>query len=170
MEHDLERLAIYRQKNPNGLVPEEFDKIEREIRNPDDGTISDELLDFNLWCGGLPSRQEAFSRYIGGLLPAGKAQNILEVGGGRSAGLSRRLAKMGHRMTCMDPKLAPANGDKPGANIRLIPQQFDWRDISLSGYDWVIAQEPCEATEHIIRACLAQNVPFVVALCGAPTA
>ena len=39
---------------------------------------------------------------------------------------------------------------------------------NLSPYDAVIAQEPCETAEPIIKACTEQNKPFFVILCGVP--
>ena len=42
--------------------------------------------------------------------------------------------------------------------------------LETKKYDAVIAQEPCEATEHIIRACLMAAKPFVISLCGTPHA
>ena len=53
-------------------------------------------------------------------------------------------------------------------SLQAIKSEFDCRTASLAGYDLVIGQEPCEAAEHIIRAGLEQNVPFIVALCGTP--
>lgn len=38
----------------------------------------------------------------------------------------------------------------------------------MSWVDCVIAQEPCDATEHIVRACTSQNIPFLMTLCGVP--
>ena len=166
---DEKLITQYRLENPNELTEEALQKIEREIQEPEDGTISDELLDFKLWCGGLPSRQEAFAGYLSQYLPPGKACRILEVGAGRTARLSRILAEKGHHVTCMDPKLdEKLDGKIRGTSIRAVKQVFDCGQIDLSGYDWVVAQEPCEATEHIVRACLAQHTPFIVALCGTP--
>ncbi len=36
----------------------------------------------------------------------------------------------------------------------------------ITGYDAIVAQEPCDATEHIIRECVAQQKDFVISLCG----
>lgn len=166
---DEKLITQYRLENPNELTEEALLKIERELTEPKDGTISDELLDFKLWCGGHMSRQEAFAEYLLQYLPPEKSCRILEVGAGRTAKLSRLLAQKGYRMTCMDPELdREFNGKIRGDDIRVVRQPFDFRQVDLSGYDWVVAQEPCEATEHIVRACLAQHKPFVVALCGTP--
>ena len=39
---------------------------------------------------------------------------------------------------------------------------------AISAYDAIIAQEPCEATEHIICSCAARRVPFLISLCAGP--
>ena len=44
--------------------------------------------------------------------------------------------------------------------------KFNHKKFDLSPYDFIIAQEPCDATEHIVRACIAQNKPFINSLCG----
>ena len=49
-------------------------------------------------------------------------------------------------------------------------EAFHYENTDVSGYDAVIAQEPCEATEHIIRACLMATKPFIISLCGIPHA
>ena len=159
---DKERLNEYFRLNPNGISAEEMAKIEQEIARPKEKTISDVTLDFKLWCRGLPSRQEAFADYVEKNVP--KGSKVLEVGGGRTGRVSRLLADRGYEMTCMDPQLE-AESD---AKVCMRRQEFDCREVSLAGFDWVVAQEPCEAAEHVIRACLAQNVPFLLALCGSP--
>lgn len=176
MQDEFTYLKKYKEQNPNELTQEQFEKIEAELLHPKDGTISDERLDFKLWCQGLLSRQEAFAEYISQefLQKTGnsekiekleKPSRILEVGGGRRGRLSRLLAEKGYEMTCMDPELEM---EKEKDGIVWVKKVFDYRTVSLKGYDLVVAQEPCEAAEHIIRACLEQKVPFVIALCGTP--
>ncbi|MDO5408529.1 MAG: hypothetical protein Q4F28_14570 [Eubacteriales bacterium] len=192
---ELEQLVQYRADNPNELTKEKLDALEQEIRHPREKVLSDEYLDFKLWCRGYPSRQEAFAEYVEQGLKVERSSSVMEVGGGRTGRLSRILAGKGYHMTCMDPKLEGDGayrlselGDgeyglseqrdgaygslvqrdgEPGS-VRFVREAFDYRSTSLAGYDWVIAQEPCDATEHIIRACLEQGVPFFVALCGVP--
>lgn len=159
---DRERLKEYFRLNPNGISEEEMAKIEQEMAHPKEKTISDVYLDFKLWCRGLPSRQEAFADFVEANVP--KGSRVLEVGGGKRGSVSRLLAERGYEMTCMDPKLEALSD----AKVCMRRQEFDYREVSLDGFDWVVAQEPCEAAEHVIRGCLAQNVPFLVALCGSP--
>ena len=67
-------------------------------------------------------------------------------------------------MTGIDPKLEVSGTD----SIQFYKQKFDHKTAVLDVYDYVIGQEPCDATEHIIRACLKQNKPFIISLCGSP--
>ncbi|MDO5410581.1 MAG: hypothetical protein Q4F21_09040 [Lachnospiraceae bacterium] len=169
---ELERIVQYRNENPNELTGEKLQLLEEEIRLPKEKTISDDYFDFKLWCRGYPSRQEAFAEYIDQVLPIEKSQSVLEVGGGRIGRVSRMLAGRGYQMTCMDPKLEVSDGERNrercAGRFRAVKESFDYCKTSLAGYDWVVAQEPCDATEHVIRACLEQNVPFFMTLCGVP--
>ncbi len=58
------------------------------------------------------------------------------------------------------------NGAVPGIQYR--KEAFDYRTTQVSGYDYVIGQEPCDAAEHIVRACACRKIPFIVLLCGVP--
>ena len=66
-------------------------------------------------------------------------------------------------MTCINPNVEPQ-----GNNIEYIQSKFEYTKFDLSPYSFVIAQEPCDATEHIVRACINQNTPFIMSLCGVP--
>lgn len=160
----LKRLEIYKKLNPNELTSEQFVKIQHEIKNPNKTTMSDEYFDFKLWYNGLPSRQESFAKYIAKKLSKKPNAKILEIGGGRTGRLSRFLAEKGFNMTCVDPTLELESTN----NIEFIKSKFDYKNWDLSKYDYVIAQEPCEATEHIVRACIQQNKSFMIILCGVP--
>lgn len=154
----------YKKQNPNELTPQEFVQLEKELSKPQTQISSDQMLDFLLWTRGLPSRQELFGKYLIKHLPKNPGSKVLEVGCGRTARLSRILHEKGFSMTCIDPKVDTSllNG------ISAIKGKFDYRKINLSDYDFVIAQEPCDATEHIVRACILQNKPFIISLCGVP--
>lgn len=164
MLDELRRIELYKQSNPNELSTQQFLKLEHEIKNPRPNKKSDEYVDFKLWYNGLTSRQENFANYIAKKLSGKEGAKILEVGGGRTGRLSRFLSEKGFCMTCIDPKLEISTD----ANIEFIKKQFDYKKFDLTKYDYVIAQEPCEATEHIIRACVRQKVPFMITLCGIP--
>lgn len=164
MLDELQRIELYKQLNPNELSTQQFLKLEHEIKHPKPTTISDEYFDFQLWYKGFPSRQESFAKFIAKKLSKNEGAKILEVGGGRTARLSRFLSEKGFRMTCIDPKLEITSSN----DIEFIKGQFKYKKFDLSIYDYVVAQEPCEATEHVVRACTSQHIPFIMSLCGVP--
>lgn len=164
MLDELQRFELYKQLNPNELTPQQFQKIEHEIRFPKFQTISDEYFDFKLWYSGFPSRQESFAEFIAKKLSNKGISKILEVGCGRTARLSRILSKKGFIMTCIDTNLEVQSN----VDIEYIKSQFNYKNFDLTKYDYVIAQEPCDATEHVVRACTSQHTPFMMSLCGVP--
>jgi len=155
--------SLYKKMNPNELSFAQFLELEREMQKARHlDTLSDEYVDYLLWVRGLPSRQELFAEFLAKKLP--ESIEILEVGGGRTHRLSRILSQKGFKLTCIDPKLDLTIQDE----VKLIKEKFAHETFDLSPYGYVIAQEPCDATEHIIRACLSQKVPFIISLCGVP--
>ncbi len=164
MLDEMQRIQQYKSLNPNELTTQQFIELEREIKHHKPGIISDERFDFKLWCMGYPSRQESFATFMAKKLSQREGVKILEVGGGRTGRLSRFLNEKGFKMTCIDPKLELISGN----NIECIKGKFNYKEFDLSVYDYVIAQEPCDATEHVVRACVNQNVPFYMTLCGVP--
>ena len=158
----LLRFDAYKRLNPNELTIQQLKKIETALKHPERDNFDDELLDFKLWCQGLPSRQERFAEYLSKKLPKEPGLKVLEVGCGRTARLSRFLEQKGYVMTCIDPEVNLSYC----ANINGIKGKFNYQKIDLSPYDFVVAQEPCDATEHIVRACTQQNKPFIISLCG----
>lgn len=162
---EKQRLEEYKKENPNELTEEQFNKIEKEMNSPKGNTISDEYFDFQLWCLGYSSRQENFARYISKHLSRKNAKKVLEVGSGRTCRLSRILESEGYDMTCIDPKIEE---ETMGETKIIIKKKLFKQTYDLSKYDYIIAQEPCDATEHIVRACVEQNKPFIMTLCGVP--
>ena len=165
---ELRRIEQYKKLNPNELSTQQFENLEKEIKDLNHSfmseVISDEYVDFKLWMMGLPSRQESFARFIEKRLPKEEGAKILEVGCGRTGRVSRILGEKGFDITGIDPKVEILNC----ANMKFIKEKFDYTKIDLSEYDFVIAQEPCDATEHVVRACINQKVPFIMTLCGVP--
>ena len=157
-------LALYKKLNPNELSQQQLESLEREVKKPERGYLSDQYYDFRLWCMNHPSRQETFANYIAKKLAKYPGARILEVGGGRTGRLSRFLREKGFQVTCIDPKIEITSVK----GIRVIKDKFDYRNFDISEYDYVIAQEPCEATEHVVRACINQETPFIMSLCGVP--
>ncbi len=164
MLDELRLFGLYKKINPNELSEQQFSKIKHELNNPNHNTISDEYYDFKLWYMGFPSRQENFANFIAKRLSKHPNAKILEVGGGRTGRLSRFLSEKGFVMTCIDPKLEISST----SSISFIKEKFEHNKFDLTGYDYVVAQEPCDATEHVVRACLNQNKPFMITLCGVP--
>lgn len=158
------KYALFKHLNPHELSPEQFKELEKEIKKPDAKVYSDQYCDFLLWCNGHPSRQESFAEFISKKLSKHPGAKILEVGCGRTARLSRILSEKGFDMTCIDKIVEP----DLISGVKVIKGKFDYRHFNLSDYDFVIAQEPCDATEHVVRACTTQNKPFFMSLCGVP--
>ena len=169
MEKLLFDAKRYLEENPLGFNKEQKQKLLLDVVSPRNGVVCDEYVEFKLWKRGLKSRQEYFADYVEQRLPAERYPRMLEVGCGRTARLSAMLVKRGYQMTAMDTVLAPEQlAAEEGIVCRREAFCHDTTDISE--YDAVIAQEPCEATEHIIRACLMAAKPFIISLCGTPHA
>lgn len=160
-EEELRLLNLYRLENPNNLLEEEFEKIEKEMENKKENTISDQYLDFKLWYAGFPSREESFAEYLINKLKGRKCTKILNVGCGRKPVLSEILENEGYEVYNIDPKLE-INGR------RFFKMKFNYNLNFAEHFDLVIGQEPCEATEHIIRYCDRKKIPFYIVLCGVP--
>lgn len=158
-------IALYKKANPNELTQKELSDLEKEFKSPSrNEAASDQLIDFLLWSRGLPSRQKSFAQFVAKKLAKFPEARILEVGCGRTAILSRILAEKGFNVTCLDKIVDPTLTQ----GVPAIKDTFDYRTFDLSSYDIVIAQEPCDATEHIVRACKEQNKIFFMSLCGVP--
>ena len=69
-------------------------------------------------------------------------------------------------MTAIDPNLI--SEAVKSKDIRCIQDVFIFGKTDLTPYDAVVAQEPCDATEHIIRACAKARKNFIISLCGTP--
>lgn len=155
-------LRIYKNVNPNELSSQQLRELEKEIKIKDSRIISDEYVDFKLWMQGLPSRQESFAKFLEKRIPKKEELKILEVGCGRTGRLSRILVERGFDVTGIDPKVEVVNCD----NTKFIKGKFEYTKFNISEYNFVIAQEPCDATEHIVRACVKERIPFIISLCG----
>lgn len=183
----MERLKLFEKfcvTNPYNFSEEEFEKVRQDIEHPRKGVVFDEYVDFNLWTKGLKSRHTYFADYVSEKLPINKYRKLLEVGCGKNPRVSRILAQKGYIMTSMDPVISceyminqksEISNDygnmergRKESDVVCIKEGFDFTKTDISQYDAIIAQEPCEATEHIVRACVEQKKDFIIALCGAP--
>jgi len=161
-------LKRYKELNPNELTASELKDLQQEVTKANRSEdVSDQYCDFMLWCRGLPSRQKEFVNHILKRLSKHPGAKILEVGCGRTAIVSRELSKHGFQMTCIDPKL-DFSVIKHSTEIKGIRAKFDYETFNISEFDYVIAVEPCDATEHVVRACISANKPFFMSLCGVP--
>ncbi len=136
-------LAMFLKENPFDYDAEQLCRLKQEIDHPQDGRSSDEKIDCQL----------QFRRY----------PHLLEVGCGRQARLSQLLAQQGYQMSAIDPKL-----QRIPAHVEGIVASFHHARTPISSYDAVIAQEPCDATEHIVRSCIRERKDFVISLCAEP--
>lgn len=168
MDELIHRLKEYLEENPLKFSEEQKQKIVMDVVNPRDGVVCDEYVEFKLWMRGLKSRQEYFADYVEQHLPPDRYRRLLEVGCGKTARLSVLLAKRGYQMTAMDPGVEPETVWDSFEGVLCRPEPFYYETTELSCYDAVIAQEPCETTEHIIRACLTAGKPCLISLCGTP--
>ena len=168
----LTLLEKYRNENPYQLDKSGFDKILFDIMTPRDDMVYDEYLDFLLWCSNMPGRQESFFTHLinSVLLDFSNCKKILEVGCGKNAWLANELAKNGYLVSCIDPALK--NNSTFNKNLSCYNLYLDYKNgfclQLIRSQDLVIAQEPCDATEHIIRACELTKTPYYIILCGAP--
>ncbi len=164
----------FREENPLEFEQEQFDRVEKDLYTPRKGIASDEFVEFRLWSKGFKSRQEYFAEFVEKILPVSRYKKLLEVGAGRNMRLSKILAEKGYEMTAMDPRLEEElvrDELEKGEASRKIEgkiERFEFGKTNISEYDGIIGQEPCDATEHIVRACIQEKKSFVVSLCGAP--
>ncbi|MBP5675155.1 hypothetical protein J6W91_02380 [Candidatus Saccharibacteria bacterium] len=162
MELTQENIYRYMEYCGDELDENEMAKIIRvskdEGRNGSKGVIADELLDILLWLNNKPTRAEAFAELICLKVPIGS--RILEVGCGPRATMAHKLVKKGMQVTAIDPRLK-----EPSASFK---KEYFTLDYDISSYDIVVGLEPCEAAELIIRACVRENKPFIMAPCGQP--
>ena len=154
-------LAMFLKENPFDYDAEQLCRLKQEIDHPQDGRSSDEKIDCLLWQRGQKSRQESFCCYVVRNFPCRRYPHLLEVGCGRQARLSQLLAQQGYQMSAIDPKL-----QRIPAHVEGIVASFHHARTPISSYDAVIAQEPCDATEHIVRSCIRERKDFVISLCA----
>lgn len=157
-------LENYIKENPNDLDKEEIERLKKFWKYARDGVIIDEAVDYLLWLQCDSSRAEQFANYVMKKINVNNVK-ILEVGAGKTAKVSQILSKKGAIVTCIDPKLQPK---KIKGNIKCIKKKFDYKEFDISPFDYVIAQEPCEGAEHVIRACKKANKLLIMTLCATP--
>ena len=124
--------------------------------------IADSIVDFlDVLCDS-PTRWQSFAKYIGKEFPKEQYKRVLDVGCGPLADLSLVLTNMGYETTGIDPRVHEKG------RIKLIRRAFDYLKTDVSNFDLIVGLEPCDATEHIVRSSLKNNVPSAISLCAAP--
>lgn len=118
--------------------------------------VSDELVDFFDLLNERTTRWQAFRRYIEINYKLEKYKRVLDVGCGISRDLSLELENKGYIVSSIDPRLKEANG------ITTIKDYFNYLKTDVSYYDLLVGLEPCDATEHIMKSGLNNNIPFAV--------
>ena len=158
-----EKFDLFCKENPCEFSEEQLNRLKYELEHPRQGFICDEMVDYMLWMKGLKSRQEYFADYVARIFTPDRYPHLLEVGCGPSARLSSLLVSKGYRMSEMDPQLEQFKDPVEG-----LKERFDHNTTSILKYDAIIAQEPCDATEHIIRLCAKEKKDFIISLCASP--
>lgn len=164
--YNEESFMKFIEQNPLKFSERRIELAKRDFYGVRNGKVSDEYADYILWAQGEPSRHEHFGKYLLPFIKENGWSSILEVGCGEETLLAGWLSQhldQNVNITAMD--CCEMHCSESG--IRLIKKEFD-KNENLDGYDVVIAQEPCDATESIICACTEQNTPFCVILCGVP--
>lgn len=163
-----EQFDDFYKQNPFEFQENQFQAIRQDIENDAHGLLNDEYVDFILWTKGLKSRQEYFAEFIEKLFSSAKYHSLLEIGCGRTARLARLLSTKGYEMTAIDPLLEQTSSIMKNTSVCFRTEQFAFGQTDISAFDAVVAQEPCGATEHIVRACIEKKKNFVISLCGKP--
>ena len=158
--------AEFIKDNPLKFSNHRMELVRKDFYGQHHGTVSDEFADYVLWAEKLPARHEKFGTFLLPIIRDNRWKSILEVGSGENALLSlflRNMLEENIKITAMDKCVITC--DNP--NINIINREFTCKE-KLTDYNAVIAQEPCDAAEPIIRACTDQNIPYCVILCGVP--
>jgi SAM-dependent methyltransferase len=158
---------IFIDKFKQFLVLRKSDNIDEKIKDFTDfiygsyykNVIYDEIVDFLDITRGKPTRWETFAKYIRKQFPVSNFPKVLDVGCGSAADLTSLLVKYGYDVTAIDPKVDEIE------KLRTIRKLFDYTKEDVSKFDLIVGLEPCDATEHIIRSSMNNNIPCAISLC-----
>ncbi len=164
--YNEELLNRFADENPLRFSEQRMELVRRDFYEHKRGIVSDEFVDYVLWTEELPARHEHFGTFLLSIIKEQGWNTILEVGCGETALLSDFLHHaLGESVTITAMDQCDIQCDDIA--VKIVKQKFTGAE-DLSGFDAVIAQEPCEAAELIIKACTEQKIPFCVILCGVP--
>lgn len=171
----------YLKRNPERFTREEKNKfmlqLEDFVSKSDDIVIDDEIYDFLIDCGIVKSKKREinFTSYLHDKYKHLHFNKVMEVGAGRMCKLSKELKKFGNSMYAIDPNIRLTEREAKQIGINISKKKFICDEFSNSGHgtniknmDLIIGNEPCNATEHIIRQSLKYDKPFDIALCASP--
>lgn len=152
----------------NFLLVRKSDKIEEKVedfkliisRKYRKDVVYDEIIDFFDIMEGKTTRWQSFAKYIEITFPKKKFPNILEIGCGPVGDLTTILNEKGYQSTGIDPRVDSVK------NLKLIKEEFHYLYTDVSTYNLLVGLEPCNATEHIVRSSIQNNIPCVISLCG----
>ena len=167
MNKEFQKLQDYIEENPNDLSPIEIRRLQQQLKS---NKYTDLIVDFLLYCIGEKSRQEQFALHVISKVDEvfsidpilRKKFRILEVGSSANMRVSKILANQGFNVTCIDPKILK---QEQSENFKSIRGRFDL-GFDISDFDLIIGEEPCQATEYIVRACKIHKKPFILTLCA----
>ena len=134
---------------------------------------SELIYDFFAYGGLLPSRHELFADFITGKHLPKDFKRVLDVGAGKHCPLSEILATRGYLVKSIDPEILLNDNSAVQKGFIIEKGLFlcdefapDGIGTNISDFDLIVAMQPCQATEHIIRQCTKYNKPFVIKLCA----
>ncbi|MDR0850036.1 MAG: hypothetical protein LBN07_00950 [Christensenellaceae bacterium] len=169
-------LNAYININPRQLSETEIQVLIEDFEAIKSGELdvpSELLYDFFAFGKLVPSRHTTFADDIASKYPAERFLRVLEIGAGKQCLLSKTLVKKGYYVTSMDPQILIDENRAAKKGFIVTKDYFRCDEFSpdsigtdISSYDLIVAQQPCGATEHIIRQCLKNNKPFEIKLCG----
>lgn len=106
---------------------------------------------------------------------------LLEVASGESMSIAKLLADKGFKVTAVDRQIKMTECIKKlNPNIKPVSKEFicDYlirtlptffrkgsKGFDVSKFELVYALKPCEASEHIIRQCEENDVPYIILMC-----
>lgn len=166
--YNEEMLNDFIAENPLRFSEKRLSLVRRDFYEHKRGTVSDEFVDYVLWAEKSPARHEHFGAFLLPIIRDNSWSSILEVGCGETVLLSKYL----HQKLRNSVKIAAMDQCEmqcDTSGIKIMNHKFTGTE-DLTEYDAVIAQEPCDAAELIIKTCTEQNIPYCVILCGVPHA
>ena len=171
IEELIEKLEKYIKENPNLLTNEEKRKLRLEFMNcvvkslkVNQLSISSLLVEFFVYAGALPSKEDKFLEYIKTNYPRDRFPRVLEVSSGKVCSLAQKLKQNGYKVTAMDPDIRIRPSDPKVKGIKILKRKFT-SDFSREGYDVILGHDACPAAGTLLRI---KDKPVVFTICDRP--